>query len=167
MPGLDQSPETRLTHASDGPAVRWLGRLWEARFSTSRRAALALAGAFVGFHALAWTIHECTNPGHHAPVSFLAHLRHVPDELLLQLLFTPLAMHFAIPSLFHAGSLFGWNPGYWAPRVFAVAYWFTLLAGSRALVVGRRVLWLLVIGVLLLATAPRFVELIGVALSDT
>jgi hypothetical protein len=167
VPGPDQSPKTRLARASDGPAVHWPGRLSQARFPTSRWAALALTGAFVGFHALAWAIHECTNPGHHAPVSFLAHLRHVPDELLLQLLFMPLAMHFAIPALFHAGSLFEWNPGYWAPRAFAVAYWFTLLAGSRALVVGRRVLWLLVIGVLLLASAPRFVELIGVALSDS
>jgi hypothetical protein len=121
---------------------------------------------FVAFHVLAWLFHELTNPGHREPASFAAHLRHLPDELLLQFLFMPIAMHFAIPALFHSGSLFDWSPGYLAPRVFAVAYWFTLLAASTALVRGRRKVWLVLIGILLLATAPRFSELIMVALSE-
>jgi hypothetical protein len=162
----DEIPEPPSPPDSEAPSPARLGRLSEARFATSRRAVWALAGVFGAFHALAWLIHELINPGHHAPVSFFAHLRHLPDEILLQLLFMPVAMHFAIPALFHPGNLFAWNPGYWAPRAFAVAYWFTLLAGSRALVRSRRLVWLLVIGVLLLATAPRFVELIGVALSE-
>lgn len=78
----------------------------------------------------------------------------------------PIAMHFAIPALFRSGSLFAWSPGYLAPRVFAVAYWFTLLAASTALVRGRRKVWLVLIALLLLATAPRFAELIMVALSE-
>ncbi len=125
-----------------------------------------MVATFVGFHLLAWLVHELTNPGHHAPLSFLAHLRHLPDELALQFLFMPLAMHFAIPALFHRGNLFEWNPGYFLPRIFAVLYWSTLIASAVAVVRGRRLVWWLVIVVLLLATSPRFVELIVVSLSE-
>lgn len=160
------SPDSPSPATGGEPPAGRLGRLCEARFASKRWTIGALAGTFVAFHGLAWLIHEATNPSHHAPVSFGAHLRHLPDELLLQVLFMPIAMHFAIPALFHPGSLFGWSPGYWAPRVFAVAYWFTLLAASTALVRDHRKAWLLLIGGLLLATAPRFVELIMVALAD-
>jgi hypothetical protein len=160
------SRETPSAPDGDAPPSTRPGRLSVARFATTGRAAWALGFTFLGFHGVSWLIHEVTNPAHHAPVTFLAHLRHVPDEVALQLLFMPLAMHFAIPALLHPGNLFAWNPGYWTTRIFAVAYWFTLLASSRALIRSRRLVWLLVIGILLLATAPRFVELIGVALAD-
>lgn len=161
----EPEPRTEAQLVGEKPSGR-LTRLGAARFASSRRAGLALAGAFVSFHLIAWLIHELASPGHRHPATFVAHLRHLPDELVLQLLFMPTAMHFAIPALFHPGSLFAWSPGYLAPRVFAVAYWFTLLAASTALVRGRRKAWLLLIGALLLATAPRFGELIMVALSE-
>jgi hypothetical protein len=161
----DHEPSTDEQPADGEPSGR-LRRFLDARFASSRRAALALAGTFVAFHLVAWLFHELTNPGHRDPASFTAHLRHLPDELLLQVLFMPIAMHFAIPALFHSGSLFAWSPGYVAPRVFAVTYWFTLLAASTALVRGQRKVWLGFIGVVLLATAPRFAELIMMALSE-
>jgi hypothetical protein len=159
----EPSPEAQPSGAKPSGRLR---RALEARFASPRRAAIALAGAFIAFHLIAWLVHEVANPGHRDPATFAAHLRRLPDELLLQVLFMPIAMHFAIPALFHSGSLFAWSPGYLAPRVFAVAYWFTLLAASAALVRGRRKAWLVLIGLLLLATAPRFPELIMVALSD-
>jgi hypothetical protein len=142
-------------------------RLLEARFASKRRAVLALVATILGFHFFAWLVHELMNPGHHAPVSFVAHLRHLPAELALQLLFMPLALHFAVPALFHPGNLFEWNPGYLAPRIFAVLYWSTLIASAVAVVRGRRVVWWLLIVALLLASTPRFVELIFVTLSET
>jgi hypothetical protein len=160
----EREPSTEVQPA-DGPAPGRLRRFLETRFTSARRAALALAGTFVAFHVLAWLILEFSQPEHRVGASFAAHLRHLPDEFLLQLLFMPIAMHFAIPALFHSGSLFDWQPGYLAPRVFAVTYWFTLLAASTALVRGRRKAWLVLIGFLLLASAPRFAELIMVALS--
>lgn len=166
MSETEHDEETPRPPAHEPARFGRLARLYDARFSTTRRAGLALAGVFVGFHGLAWLIHELASPAHRAPLSFVAHLRHLPDELLLQGLFMPIAMHFAIPALFHPGSLFAWSPGYLAPRVFAVAYWFTLLAASTALVRGRRKVWLVLIGALLAATAPRFAELIMVALSE-
>jgi hypothetical protein len=144
---------------------RW-ARLFELRVSTRRRAAWMLGGLFVAFHALAWLCHELADQSHYFHGSFVSHLRLLPDEMVLQFLFMPIAMHFAIPALLHPGSLFSWHPGFVAGRVFPVLYWSALLGAGAAFVRGRRVAWCLFIAVVALATAPRFVELIAVALSE-
>ena len=161
-------PATEIAPRPSGeaPPHGLLKRFLERRFATRRRAIAALVGSFACFHALAWIVHEIPDNGHRVEVSFVAHLRHLPDEILVQLLFLPQAMHFAIPALFHRGNLFDWHPGYWTTRIFAVAYWSTLIAACNALVQGRRLVWWLLIALIFLATAPRFAELIFVALSD-
>ena len=144
---------------------RW-ARLFEIRVSTRRRAAWVLAATFVAFHGLAWLFHELTDQSHYFHGSFVSHLRLLPDEIALQFLFVPIAMHFAIPALLHPGNLFSWQPGFIVGRVFPVLYWSALLGAGGAFVKSRRVTWWLFIAVVLLTTAPRFVELIAVALSE-
>jgi hypothetical protein len=153
---------------SDGEPQRSgrLGRWFDVRFASRRRAIAALAASFVAFHVVAWALHEITSEGHRAEASLLAHLRRLPDEILLQVLFLPQALHFAIPALFHRGNLFEWKPGFWTTRIFAVLFWSTLLATANALVKSRRLAWCFLVLLLLLASTPRYVELIFVALSE-
>lgn len=166
LPHAPRSPGAEPSGIDLGAGRGLWARVLERRFSTRRRAAWCLASTFVGFHVLAWAFHEGMDPSHVVHGGFFAHLRLLPDELMLQLLFVPIAMHFAVPALFHPGSLFSWQPGFLAGRVFPVLYWSALLGASAALVRGRRLVWWLFIALVLLATVPRFVELIGVALSD-
>jgi len=161
-PATDITPHPERATTPSGR----LDRLLELRFATRRRAIWALVGAFMGFQVTAWLIHEIANNGHRVEASFVSHLNHLPDEILVQLLFAPQAMHFAIPALFHGGSLFDWHPGFWTTRIFAVAYWLTLIGASSALVRGRRLAWWVLIMLTLFATTPRYAELIFVSLSD-
>ena len=97
----------------------------------------------------------------------MSHLRQIPGELELQMLLGPFFMAFAIPALFYRGDLFHWNPGWATTQLFPIVYWSVFALAIIALLWSRRIFWLLVIALILAATAPRIAQLILVALLVT
>jgi hypothetical protein len=148
--------------ASDERGARptCLGRLLQWRFSSRKRAALALLATWISFLLVSWLIFEVLDQKHHFHSSFLVHLSALPEEVFVESLCAPLMMPLAIPALFYTGNLFQWEPGWFGSPVFLMMYWSSLGLGFVACFWTRRAIWWLFVVLILVVTAPRLGQLI-------
>jgi hypothetical protein len=128
---------------------------------------LTLLGTIAGFHVVAWAFLETSGQVQYSDYSFISRLAHAPGEIMMFALFAPFFMSYAIPALLHRGNLYHWDPGWFTTQVFPFIYWPILATAALALLWSRRIVWWMLVVLILLATAPRFGQLVLVALTVT
>jgi hypothetical protein len=103
----------------------------------------------------------------HSDYSLISRLVHAPGEVMMLALFAPFFMSYAIPALLYRDNLLQWAPGWFTTELLPLTYWPILATAALALLWSRRIVWWMLVVLILLATAPRFGQLVLMALTVT